>query len=248
MGASLSHLLRFFPYFGGKRQHARHYPAPRHDLIIEPFAGSAGYSTYHHRRQVLLLDVDPAVVSTWRYLIQADPAELLALPDIPPDGTVYDVPMTPEQRILAGWWLSHGRTKPATRPSSWAKSGKRPLSYWGPGVREKLARQVLQIRHWLVQEGSYETAPDVVATWYVDPPYVKAGTAYTHGADDIDYAQLAAWCRARQGQTMVCENVGATWLPFRAFRSVRASPGGGRKGRSEEAIWDNTDPALEGFT
>ena len=34
-------------YFGSKVSTAHKYPAPKHDLIIEPFAGGAGYSLCH---------------------------------------------------------------------------------------------------------------------------------------------------------------------------------------------------------
>lgn len=230
-------LPRFFPYFGAKRQHAARYPEPRHPLIVEPFAGSAGYATLHYRCDVLLIDLDPAVVATWRYLIGASVSELLALPDVPLDGTVDDVRLTPEQRCLVGWWMAHGRAKPATKPSSWMVSGVRPLSYWGPGVRAKLAAQVPRIRHWRVVEGGYGCAPDVGATWFVDPPYVEAGRSYTRGSAGIDYDALAAWCRGRCGQVMVCEAAGATWLPFQPFGSLRASPGTGRRGRTDEVVW-----------
>jgi hypothetical protein len=37
----------FFSFFGSKWRVAPHYPAPERDLIIEPFAGSAGYSLRH---------------------------------------------------------------------------------------------------------------------------------------------------------------------------------------------------------
>jgi len=232
-------MFRFFPYFGAKRQHAAHYAAPRHSLIVEPFAGSAGYATLYHQHRVLLLDVDPSVCETWRYLIRVDPEELLSLPDVPIDGSVDDIICTQEQRALIGWWLQHGRTTPARKPSSWMRSGKRPLSYWGQGVREKLARQVPHIRHWEIREASYDDAPHVEATWFIDPPYKVAGTHYVHGSTGIDYDKLADWCLSRHGQVMVCENDGSDWLPFRSFRSVRATPGRGRSGRSSEAIWTN---------
>jgi len=37
-------LRPFWRYYGGKWRAAPRYPAPRHDLIIEPFAGAAGYA------------------------------------------------------------------------------------------------------------------------------------------------------------------------------------------------------------
>lgn len=40
----------FFPYYGSKWSLGPLYPAPRHDRIIEPFAGSACYSLHHPER------------------------------------------------------------------------------------------------------------------------------------------------------------------------------------------------------
>ena len=33
-----------FSFYGGKRRLARFYPPPQHDVVVEPFAGSASYS------------------------------------------------------------------------------------------------------------------------------------------------------------------------------------------------------------
>jgi site-specific DNA-adenine methylase len=79
------------------------------------------------------------------------------------------------------------------------------------------------------------------ATWFVDPPYNnKAGSHYKCGSKDIDYNNLAEWCRSRRGQVMVCENAGATWLPFEdLYEHVGASRVGNKPKRSVEAIWTN---------
>ena len=37
-------LLQFFSFFGSKVALAKNYPQPKYDAIVEPFAGSAGYS------------------------------------------------------------------------------------------------------------------------------------------------------------------------------------------------------------
>ena len=58
----------------------------------------------------------------------------------------------------------------------------------------------------------------------------------------IPYTDVAAWCRERHGQVMVCENDGATWLPFRHFADIASNPGrhGGKV--SSEAIWEHNTP------
>lgn len=109
---------------------------------------------------------------------------------------------------------------------------------WGPGIRERLARQVCNIRHWSVVCGSYadlDVSRD--ATWFVDPPYVDAGRHYRHGSSGVDYGHLADWCRSLPGQVMVCENRGASWLPFEDFATIAGTNGSGRSGRSHEVLW-----------
>lgn len=55
----------------------------------------------------------------------------------------------------------------------------------------------------------------------------------------LNYTALGTWSVGRQGQVMVFENVGASWLPFRPWRQIKASEArhGGKV--SNEAIWTN---------
>lgn len=230
-------LKPFFTYYGGKYRAAPHYPDPQHPLIIEPFAGAAGYSVRHYTKDVLLIEKDPVVAATWRYLIRATPEEILGLPDIRPDQSVDDLRVHQEARWLIGWWLNKGAATSCKTPSAWMRCGTHATSYWGKEVRARIASQVPLIRHWMLYEGTYRDAPDIEATWYVDPPYQKAGKHYRVGSATVDYADLADFCRSRKGQVMVCENEGANWLPFRPFRAIKASEGrtGGKV--SLEAIW-----------
>ena len=241
------HLRPFFTFYGGKWRCAPRYPPPRHRTIVEPFAGSAGYSLRHAHRQVILVERDPAIAATWRYLLHETPAGILALPDIRMDETVDDLPVCEEARLLIGWWLNNGSSLPKRRPSAWMRrdraqggpgwtTGGGRLA-WGRRVRERIAAQLGAVRHWTLIEGDYTDAPDVEATWFVDPPYSVAGRHYRYGSARLDYGALADWCRSRQGQAMVCENVGADWLPFQPFLDVQAR-GAGHDGRvSHEALW-----------
>lgn len=234
----MSSLRPFFCYYGGKWRAAPRYPAPEHDTIVEPFAGAAGYSTRHADRKVVLVERDPIIAGLWKYLTRVTPEEIRALPDMPLDGTrARDLPVSQEAQWLIGFWLNKGANTPMQTPAAWMRSGVRPKSYWGKEVREIIASQVEKIRHWQVIEGSYERAPDATATWFVDPPYEKAGKHYRFGADQIEYEGLAAWCVSRNGTTIVCENEGATWLPFEPFATIKANPSksGGKK--SAEAIY-----------
>lgn len=74
------------------------------------------------------------------------------------------------------------------------------------------------IRHWRFVDGDYSKAVNAEATWFVDPPYQKHPNHYP---DTIsDYSELAAWCQSRNGQVLVCETEGATWLPFTTITTV----------------------------
>jgi len=161
-----------------------------------------------------------------------------ALPLLGPDDDVRDLALPQEARWLIGWWLNKGMTAPCNRPSRWMRE---PLpgrleTYWGAGIRERIASQVDAIRHWRIYHTSYANAPNGEATWFIDPPYAnRAGARYAY--KDIDYNHLASWCRERLGQVIVCENDGADWLPFDHFHDAKATAGRGRTKISKEVVW-----------
>lgn len=227
----------FFTFYGGKWRAAPHYPPPTYGTIIEPFAGSAGYSMRYPDRQVVLVEKDPLIAETWRYLLHATPSEILTLPDIGPAQSVDDLDVSDGAKLLIGWWLNRGAQRSCKTLSAWGRSGKFPLQFWGAAVRARIASQVDTVRHWNLIEGDYTLSPDIEATWFIDPPYRRAGRYYACGSGGIDYAALAAWCRSRRGQVTVCENVGADWLPFRPWRKCKSNESlhGGKV--SHEAIW-----------
>lgn len=227
-------LKPFFYYFGGKWRAAPKYPSPQHNLIIEPFAGAAGYSTRYPNKQVKLFDVDPIIVGLWQYLIKATPQEILTLPLISLDQSVDDLSVCQEAKWLIGFWLNAAASQPCKSPSAWMRSGRFPGCHWGVKVRERLSRQVTEIKHWTCALSSYTELPNEEATWFIDPPYQKAGKYYRYNM--INYSLLADWSKERLGQKMVCEAKGANWLPFRSHGSFKSNPSKGN-GRSEELLW-----------
>ena len=226
-------LRPFFSFYGSKWRAAPRYPAPTHDVIVEPFAGSAGYSLRYPERQVRLYDVDPAIVGVWDYLIHAPEAEIRALPVEVVHVADLDIPQ--EARWLIGFWLNKGAATPRLSPSSWMRAGTHARSYWGEEIRSRIAAQVSAIRHWTVAHGSYESTPDVEATWFVDPPdQAPGGRHYRHYAVDVEV--LGEWCRTRRGQVIACEQEGADWLPFEPFGAMKVSPSYGER-HSQEVVW-----------
>jgi len=82
----------FFGYYGGKwRDAVKLYPKPRCDLIVEPFAGSAGFALRYAERNVVLCELNPIVASVWEYLIEVKPEEIRAIPNVRANGSVDDL-------------------------------------------------------------------------------------------------------------------------------------------------------------
>jgi len=230
-------LRPFFHFFGGKwRDAVKNYPAPQYDTVVEPFAGAAGYSVRYASRRIVLCEIDPVIFSVWNYLQSVTPSEVLSLPDVPMDGSVDDLKVCQEAKWLIGFWVNSGVTSPRKTPGSWMRSLINPGAFWGDRVRTTIATQVGSIRHWQILNCSYVDCPVPLnkATWFIDPPYEREGKHYRYGSKLIDYAALGAWCRSRPGQVIVCENSGATWLPFRHLANIKTAR---KNRRSNEAIW-----------
>ena len=110
-------------------------------------------------------------------------------------------------------------------------------SIWSERTRHRIAEQSARIKHWNIICGDYTDAPDVNAHYFVDPPYQRKGKFYK--CHNVDYLSLANWCRNRKGYTVVCENKGADWLPFRHFRDGKSiDDRRGAKTVTSEVIWD----------
>jgi hypothetical protein len=231
----MSGLKPFWRYYGGKWRAAPRYPAPACDRIIEPFAGAAGYAMRYPEKHVVLVEAHPIIAELWRYLIGASEADIRALPlvehvDDLPAGTAAGA------RALVGFAMNAATVLPCRQLSAGRRKMRgmgRIFEGWSEALRHRVASQVQYIRHWQVVEGDYSSAPDISATWFIDPPYNnRAGSYYPCKVGDYD--ALGAWCRARQGQVIVCENEGADWLPFQPFATLKAGLNGHG---SREVIW-----------
>ena len=223
-------LRPFFPFYGSKWNTARYYPAPTHDLVVEPFAGSAGYATFYGCPRVALHDADPVIVGVWDYLMRVTAVEIMALPELPAVGDcVDDYALPQEAKWLIGFWLNRGSAQPKkSRTAYSARTDKAQLN-WGRRAKERIARQLPALAGWTATLGPYTGAPSGTATWFVDPPYRDKGKFYR--VPFSAYDALGAWCLSRAGQVIVCENVGSTWLPFVPLGSFKAT-----RGRSLEAV------------
>lgn len=232
-------LKPFFSYYGSKFRIIPKYPRPMFPTIVEAFAGSAAYGCAHWNRKVILIDKNPIIVGVWDFLIRAPEREILALPiDINHVDELVGVPE--EAKWLVGFWFCTAHVSPLrarnTRHRWMVEESGEPARFatWHEKIRARIASQQECIRHWKVKCGdATKITSEVPATWFVDPPYIGPRGAH-YPESDIDYTKLGEWCLGRNGQIIVCENHGATWLPFRPFVTTTAAWG---KRQSQEAIY-----------
>lgn len=235
-------MLSFFPYFGGKYGSALIYPKPQYDTIVEPFAGAAGYSLRYPKRKILLFDKSPVIVGVWNYLIKVSVREVMNLPDIKEGQTVDDFKIPQEAKWFIGFHLYPGKGRSGDKSMTWRKLTA--WSHWDAKKRSKLAHQLDRIRHWKVEQRSFDDVPNVHGTWFIDPPYQNVcPNEYLKGCrpDQIDFEHLGKWCRSRKGQVIVCEYAGAQWLPFKTI--TRFNRVKGQHKDSKEVCWYRTDRA-----
>ena len=217
-----------FYYYGAKNQLARHYPPPRFSTIIEPFAGSAAYSCYHLLRNpklnALLIEKDWVVAKLWnRLLWNITPKEI----------ENYPVPKVGEH--TSDFLIMTCAASNAVAKCISLKYTKRVERVFGFQKRRLLKLLPIRDRINIICD-SYETTPDIRATWFIDPPYfitsgVNKNTVFANGngyrpgcdSNSIDYKQLSKWCQSRVGQVIVCEKEGAAWLPFRPLKTNKTS-------------------------
>lgn len=234
-----------FSYYGGKSKIAELYPAPKHDLIIEPFAGAAAYAFRHARRgsgrTAWLNDLDERVGSIWEFLLSPDAADWVEnvwprtvnegrtfndyLPDDSPNGLIELF------RAEANQGTQGARGVHNVVTSMGAKC-------W-PRTKGKLLDIIPLISHWRFTRRDYSSIIHPYdATWFIDPPYFNvAGQRYRTGSG-INYDALGVWCRSRRGQAIVCENAGAGWLDFQPLEHRRVSIRSRyQKADAKEVMW-----------
>lgn len=220
-------------YYGAKTGIIGLYPKPKHDMIIEPFAGSARYALKYFDRDVVLIDKYPVVVKIWKWLQLCSPNDILKLPRRMVETDRLDTMEfdCEEAKLLMGFVIGCGAERPRIKATK-RKTTDRPnhINY----NLERIAKNLFKIKHWTILEGDYTMAPDHTATWFVDPPYQFGGHAYVMSNKAIDFQSLAPWCESRKGQVIVCENTKADWMDFNPIKAQRGS-----LFTTTEAIWTN---------
>jgi site-specific DNA-adenine methylase len=241
----MDRLRPFFSYFGSKWRLAPYYPVPEYDIIVEPFAGSAGYSLFYPDRKIYLLDKDPIVVAVWEYLLSVSGEEIMNLPEPVQGEYLSDYKIPEEAKWLMGFWIRQGAEYPSDKVTKFGEfngsNARKNRINTCRTYKERVSWQVEYIRHWKIKEGDYHLLNNSNATWFIDPPYQVKGTFYKNGSKPINYSDLGVWSRERNGQVIVCENYGAEWLPFHPFRDMNGfTQSAGKVLISKEVIWTNS--------
>ena len=206
-----------FKWFGSKWLSSKRLPPPEYDTIVEPFAGSAGYSLRHHEKHVLLCESDPNLYALWTWLTgEATEASIREIPIGIPEGTdIRTLGLSDGQALLLKTWQRTNNVGNCWTISPW---GNKP-GQWTANTRARVASEAEAVKHWDVARDGLEVIRicTQAVTWFVDPMYQYN---YQYRQPPIDYALLAARLRDARGQKIVCEAVCPKtgkvpdWLPF----------------------------------
>jgi len=220
-------LKNMFSYYGSKSKIVDYYPPPKHKKIIEPFAGSARYSLKYWEYDITIVDKYDVVINIWKWLQSASEKDVRSLPTLYKGEDIRELNLTEPEKQFLGMLAGVASTSPRWKVSEYAsiQNGRK-------NQLKRIADQLYKIRHWEIIFGNYNKIENKEATWFVDPPYQFGGHAYVE--NKIDFNQLADWCKTRNGQVIVCENIKATWMDFKPIKNLH-----GAMSETVEAIWSN---------
>jgi site-specific DNA-adenine methylase len=216
-----------FSYYGSKSKIVDYYPPPKHQRIIEPFAGSARYSLKYWDRDIILVDKYAVIVDVWNYLKNASKNDILRLPKLKTGQTIDDYDLSDIEKKFMGFMVQCATTGMRKTASYLAVKG---MKKYFNNIIENLHK----IRHWQIRQGSYDELENIEATWFIDAPYQFGGHEYKCSNKNIDFNALSNWCKTRNGHVIVCENTKADWLPFNPMVEIN-----GIKHKTTEAMWSN---------
>ena len=208
-----------FKWFGSKWLASKHYPAPEHDTIFEPFAGSAGYSLRYHEKKVVLWDGNEQVDKLWRWLVdEASSTDVLDIPIGLPEGTdIRTFGLSYGQALLLKHWQRTNNVGDCWTISPW---GNKP-GQWTANTRARVAEELYAVKHWDISQ----VRPEYPGTYFIDPPYLYN---YQYRFKSVfDHAELVKKIAMipTGSQIIVCEaacqKTGAVpeYLPFKPFGS-----------------------------
>lgn len=221
-----------FYYYGRRKQIAHLYPEPKYTTIIELFAGSAAYALYWAEKRefdVFLYDKSDTVALIWNYLLSASIADIKNLPSFNVGDNLNNFNSLSEaEKALIGFHINPGSSVPKLTVSK--------ASRWESG-RKYIMRMLPLTKHWKFVHDDYQNTPNVVATWFIDPPFQSSGIYYQHQI--ADYKKLSEWSCSRDGQIIICEADPANWLSFKPLGSIVNNGGLNKAKRRIDLVWTN---------
>lgn len=218
-----------FSYYGSKYRFIKYYSKPKYNIIIEPFAGAAWYSLNYYDKNIILNDKYMVIKNIWEYIINLTEKEIYNFPQLKRKEDLRKFNLSEDTRKLLGFAVNYGKNSPGHICTEWASRDNAIEA-----LKKRLLKYINKIRHWKIFSLDYKDLDNIKATWFIDPPYQFGGEHYIHSNKDIDYNELADWCKSRKGQVIVCENSKATWLPFKEL--IKNS---GQRNKTIECIWEN---------
>lgn len=215
-------------YYGSKSKIVDLYPPPKHDEIIEPFAGSARYALKWFDRDVLIVDKYKTIIDIWIFLQSASKKDILSLPILKNKEDIRSYNLSKQELNFMRFQIGQGLAAPQWLCSSMCteENQKRTL--------KRISNNLFKIKHWNIKLGSYNEIENREATWFIDPPYQYGGHKYKESNKNIDFRELSKWCKSRNGQVIVCENTKADWMDFKPMVEMQGS-----MFKTTEAIWSN---------
>lgn len=139
-----------FSYYGAKTKLVNMYPAPIHNTIVEPFAGSARYALKYWDKEVHLFDTSEIVVGIWDYLINASVKDIEALPEITTHGEKPPDYLCKEEKWLLGFAMNRGSSTPKNSCSGWCARDNEIGRH-----KKRILANLDKIRHWKITLGDY---------------------------------------------------------------------------------------------
>jgi hypothetical protein len=231
-------------WFGSKWAHSAYMPKPIGDVVIEPFAGSACYSTRHFRKDVILAECHNALRETWKWLTgPASRAEIESIPvELSVGADLRQMGLSSGQELLLKHWQRTNNVSNCFTVSPW---GNKP-GQWTESTRSSVANAVEQIKHWRIEREGFDLlegplAADPAVTWFIDPVYKYN---YNYGIKNFGHGRLAAAVNNIRGFVIVCEatcpKTGAKpdYLPFHKFsKMITSRRAAGANNYSEELLY-----------
>jgi hypothetical protein len=210
-----------FKWFGSKWLASKLYPAPEHDTIFEPFAGSAGYSLRHHEKKVVLWEDNEQLRYLWMWLIErATTNDVHLIPLGLPEGTdIRTLGLSKGQALLLKHWQRTNNVGDCWTVSPW---GNKP-GQWTENTRARVAEELHAVKHWKLRRTRWDRD---VGTYFLDPPYLyNYRYRFKEEFDHSAFANNVKHLIPKSSQIIVCEaacqKTGRVpkYLPFKPFAS-----------------------------